>query len=79
VGRLDEALRAYIAAADLERPAGFPPLYARTGYWHARALLDRGSVGDRERATELLAETTEITQRFDMRLLHQQALELDHR
>jgi tetratricopeptide (TPR) repeat protein len=76
VGRLDEAICAYAAAAELERRAGFPPLHARTGYWHARALLERGSPGDRQRATELLAETIEITERLGMGLLHQQAIDL---
>jgi tetratricopeptide (TPR) repeat protein len=76
VGRLDDAIDAYAAAGELERRAEFPPLYARTGYWHARALVERDDPGDRERAAALVSETTEISGRFGMRLLHQQAVEL---
>src|SRR5262249_25490699 len=54
LGRLDEADTAYNAAADLERSAGFSPLVARTEYWHAQALLERGATGDRDRARALL-------------------------
>ena len=50
LGRLDEADNAYTAAAHLEHDAGFPPLEARTLYWHARLLLERNSRGDRTRA-----------------------------
>ena len=76
VGELDEAIAAYAAGAELERQAGFPPLYARTGYWHARALLERDGPGDVGHAAELLVESIEITDRLGMRLLHEQALEL---
>ncbi len=76
LGRLDEADAAYSAAAQLERAAGFPPLAARTEYWHARALLERCGPGDHERADQLLADVAEITQRLGMHLLHQQAQEL---
>ncbi len=54
IGRFDEAEAAYTAAAELERTAGFPPLVARTEYWHARALLERDAPGDRDRAASLL-------------------------
>jgi hypothetical protein len=76
LGRLDEADAAYTAAAALERRAGFPPLYARTAYWHARALIERDGAGDRERAAGLLDETIEISDRLGMRLVHRDASEL---
>ncbi len=71
-----KAIAAYAAGGDLERRAGFPPLHARTGYWHARTFLERGRPGDHERAAGLLAETIEITDRLGMRLLHEQATAL---
>lgn len=76
LGRLDEADAAYTSAAALERAARFPPLLARTEYWHARGLLERDRPGDRERATTLLDEVVEITDHLGMRLLHQQATDL---
>jgi class 3 adenylate cyclase/tetratricopeptide (TPR) repeat protein len=78
-GRLDEAIDAYAAGSELERRAGFPPLHARTGYWHARTLLERDGPGDREQAAALLDETIEIAERLGMRLLHQQAKDLSNR
>jgi len=76
VGRYDEADIAYIAAAELERSAGFPPLAARTEYWHARALLERHNTNDGDRATALLDKVVETTSQLEMTLLHRQALEL---
>ena len=60
----------------MERAAGFPPLLARTEYWHARALLDRGKPGDTVRADVLLDEVLGITSELGMNLLHEQAAEL---
>jgi tetratricopeptide (TPR) repeat protein len=73
LGRLDEADTAYAAAAELERSAGFPPLVARTQYWHARTLLDRDAPGDRERARALLDDVIDVTDRLGMALLCRQA------
>jgi class 3 adenylate cyclase/tetratricopeptide (TPR) repeat protein len=73
LGRLDEADVSYTAAARLERSAGFPPLVARTEYWHARALLERNARHDRERARALLDEVADITARLGMSLLLEQA------
>ena len=76
LGRYDEADGSYTSAAELERSAGFPPLLARTEYWHARALLERDAPGDRERAAGLLDEAIEIASRLRMQLLCSQASEL---
>jgi tetratricopeptide (TPR) repeat protein len=76
LGQLDEADVAYDAAASLERSAGFPALLARTEYWHARALLERGAGGDHERAKQLLHQSIELTAELGLTLLHRQASEL---
>ena len=76
LGRHDEADTAYAAGAAMERAAGFPPLLARTEYWHARALLDRGKPGDTTRAHSLLDEVLAITSELGMKLLHEQAAAL---
>jgi tetratricopeptide (TPR) repeat protein len=73
LGRLDEADTAYTSAAELEHSAGFPPLIARTHYWHARALLERNETGDHERARDLLDGVIEVASRVGMSQLHQQA------
>ena len=73
LGRVDDADTAYAAAAELERSAGFPPLVARTQYWHARTLLDRDAPGDRERARALLDDVIDVTDRLGMVLLCRQA------
>jgi hypothetical protein len=73
LGRLDEAEAAYERGAALERAMGFPPLVARTSYWHARTLLDRDRPGDLDRATALLAEVIEIADQLGMSLLAHQA------
>ncbi len=76
LGRHDEADASYTRAAAMERSAGFPPLLARTEYWHARALLEHDAPGDRSRAADLLDEVVEITGRLGMELLHRQAGQL---
>jgi class 3 adenylate cyclase/tetratricopeptide (TPR) repeat protein len=76
LGRYDEADAAYVAGATMERAAGFPSLLARTEYWHARALLDRGKPGDTARAHVLLDEVLTITSELGMKLLHEQAAAL---
>jgi hypothetical protein len=76
LGRYDEADAAYSAGAAMERAAGFPPLFARTEYWHARALLDRGKPDDAVRAHALLDEVLGITNELGMQLLYEQAAAL---
>jgi class 3 adenylate cyclase/tetratricopeptide (TPR) repeat protein len=73
LGRLDEADAAYAAAAELEHTAGFPPLVARTKYWHATALIERDAPGDRRRAQQLLDDTIELTDRLQMATLRRHA------
>ena len=74
LGRFDDADTAYAAAAELERSAGFPPLVARTQYWHAQTLLDRDAPGDRERARALLDDVIDVTDPLGMALLFRHAL-----
>ncbi len=78
LGRLDEADAAYTRATDLESSAGFPPLGARTKYWHARMLLERDASGDRQQAGVLLDEVIEITDRLGMQRLATQARACRH-
>jgi tetratricopeptide (TPR) repeat protein len=76
LGRFDEADAAYESASRLERGAGFRPLAARTDYWHARALLEREAIGDRQRSVELLTDVVTVTDELGMRLLREQAAAL---
>jgi hypothetical protein len=73
VGRLDDADSAYTEAANLEHSNGFPPLAARTQYWHAQTLLDRNAPGDRTRARALLDDVVGITDKLGMVVLCRQA------
>ncbi len=73
LGLLDEADAAYQSAAQLELGARFPPLAARTHYWHARMLLERRSRSDRELAAELLNDVIGVTRELGMDLLARQA------
>jgi class 3 adenylate cyclase/tetratricopeptide (TPR) repeat protein len=73
LGRLDEADVAYTAAAELEHAAGFPPLEARTKYWHAAALVERDAPGDRRRAERLLDDTIDVADRLHMEALRRHA------
>ena len=75
LGRFDDAIEAYTAAADLERAAGFPPLAARTSYWHARALLERDAKRDRDTARAMLDDVISTTERLGMSVLARQAIE----
>jgi class 3 adenylate cyclase/tetratricopeptide (TPR) repeat protein len=74
LGRLEEADAAYTSAANLEISAGFPPLLARTRYWHARLLLERDAPGDCQRAAAFLDDVVDITGRLGMQRLAAQAL-----
>ena len=79
LGRIEEADAAYIAAARIEREAGFPPLLARTAYWHAQALLDRDAEGDSQRSRALLDNAVELAAHLGMlRLRHDAASLRDH-
>jgi tetratricopeptide (TPR) repeat protein len=74
VGRYDEADEAYAAATELEHAADFPPLVARTRYWHARTLLHRDAAGDRQHARALLDDVVDVTEQLGMSALRRQAL-----
>ena len=73
LGRLEEADAAYTRAASLERTSGFASLLARTQYWHARCLIQRGERVDIRRAQTLLDETIDIADRLGMRKIAEQA------
>ena len=73
LGDLDKANAAYTAAAQLEASARFPPLVARTRYWHAKALVDHGGPRQREDAVALLDDVQQATTVFGMRRLAEQA------
>ena len=52
---LNEAERHYQRALSLEEQVDLPPLMARTQYWYARMLFDRGGLADDGQAHELVA------------------------
>jgi tetratricopeptide (TPR) repeat protein len=72
-GRLDEACQRYERALALEEGFESWALAARTRYWWACALVERGASGDRARAVELLAACLEKTRAFGMAYLTDQA------
>jgi tetratricopeptide (TPR) repeat protein len=79
LGRLDEADEAYESAARLERDNGYPPLVARTSYWHSLALIERGRPEDLQRSQRLLADAMAISEKLGMNLLNHQARSLRKR
>jgi tetratricopeptide (TPR) repeat protein len=72
-GRLDEACACYERALALEQGFEASALAARTRYWWARALAERGASGDVAQALELLAACLEETRGFGMAHLTEQA------
>jgi len=72
-GRLDEASARYERALALEEGFEAWALAARTRYWWARALAERGASGDREHARALLDACLEKTRAFGMAHLTEQA------
>ncbi len=72
-GRLDEACSRYERALALEEGFEAWALAARTRYWWARALAERGASGDREQARALLDACFEKTRAFGMLHLTEQA------
>ena len=78
LGRLDEADVAYTRATDLESSAGYPPLVARTQYWHARMLLERDAPSDRQQALALLDNVIEISDQLGMQRLATQGRACRH-
>jgi tetratricopeptide (TPR) repeat protein len=73
MGRYDEAVHHYEEALELESSVGSDALVARTNYWFARMLLERGALGDAERGVELLAQTIATGRRLGMLALVRQA------
>jgi tetratricopeptide (TPR) repeat protein len=72
-GRLDDACRCYERALALEEGFESWALAARTRYWWARALAERGASGDLARALELLDSCLDRTRAFGMAYLAEQA------
>ena len=72
-GRLDEACSRYQRALALEEGFEAWALAARTRYWWARALAERGASGDREQARALLDACLAKTRAFGMAHLTEQA------
>ena len=69
LGRLDEAIECYEAALALEESFGARALAARTRYWLARALAQRGAQRDRARARENALASRDVALRFGMAAL----------
>jgi DNA-binding SARP family transcriptional activator/tetratricopeptide (TPR) repeat protein len=76
MGRHDEAQAHFEAALQLEEGVGSRPLLARTRYWYARLLIERGGPGDRDRAGELLTSVVSETEALGMAALNQAAAAL---
>jgi hypothetical protein len=74
--RHDEAVLALTTGLALEESIASPPLTARTRYWLARALLERDSAGDRERAAIELDRTIQTADRLGMAALARAGREL---
>jgi hypothetical protein len=71
--RYDEAIDRYARALALEEGFGATALAARTRYWWARALLERGASGDSERAQALATECVSMTSALGMAHLESSA------
>jgi predicted ATPase/class 3 adenylate cyclase len=74
MGRLDEAVAHLESAVELSTRMGDRPQLALGRCDLARALLDRGRAGDRERAIEMLGASIEAAQEMGMKRLVEQAL-----
>jgi hypothetical protein len=72
-GRLDEACAHYEKALALEEGFESWALAARTRFWWARALAERGASGDAAQARELLDACLAKTRAFGMAYLTEQA------
>jgi len=70
LGRLDEAVERLRSARAFEQAFGADALAARSGYWLARALLDRRGPGDGDAARRLLHEAAAEAQKLGMEGLH---------
>jgi hypothetical protein len=79
LGRHDEAVVALTTGLALEESVESPTLTARTRYWLARALLERGSAEDRERAAVELDRTTKTADQLGMAGLARAGRELAER
>jgi tetratricopeptide (TPR) repeat protein len=66
LGRHDESVAALTAALALEESIDSPTLTARTRYWLARALRQRGRAGDGELAAIELGRAIEAADRIGM-------------
>jgi len=77
LGRLDEADALYASALALEEGFRAPVLAARTRYWWARALAERGRPGDTERARILVTDSLAAAHRIGMRTLEREAAALE--
>jgi tetratricopeptide (TPR) repeat protein len=75
-GRLDEACERYERALALEEGFGADALAARTRWWWARALAERGGAGDVARAGALASESLATARALGMNHLAGQAREL---
>lgn len=64
----------YRSALELEFRIGALPYVARTRYWYARMLVERGGSGDREESVELLDACLRTAKELGMATLQQQAL-----
>lgn len=68
-GRWDEAERHFEEALQLNREMGARPWVAHTQHAYARMLLARDGTGDRDHASDLLADARQTSLELDMRAL----------
>ncbi len=74
--RWDDAEAHYEVALRVDRGLSAPPLVARTQYWYARMLCERGDPADAARAGDLLTRSLETAETLGMARLAAQAGEL---
>jgi DNA-binding CsgD family transcriptional regulator/transcriptional regulator with XRE-family HTH domain len=79
LGRWDEAEQHFEAALAMNERMQARPFAARTRYWWARMLLQRGKAEDRERALTLLEEAIQATEEMGMIALRREAAQLRQR
>jgi DNA-binding CsgD family transcriptional regulator/transcriptional regulator with XRE-family HTH domain len=79
LGRWDEAEQHFEAALAMNERMRARPFAARTRYWWARMLLQRGKAEDRERALTLLEEANQAADKMGMIALRRETEQLRQR
>src|SRR5437588_2848281 len=76
LGRYEDAERHFEKALEMNVGLEAPPLVAETRMRYAAMLADRDGAGDRERASELIADALDVAQELGMDVLVERCFEL---